>query len=41
MIHGSQADVVANISTSEEPAELDTYAVALAAHNNGGMVIAR
>lgn len=41
VIHGSQADVVANISTSEEPAELDTYAVALAAHNNGGMVIAQ
>lgn len=41
VIHGSQADVVANISTSEEPADLDTYAVALAAHNNGGMVIAQ
>lgn len=41
VIHGSQADVMANISTSEEAADLDTYAVALAAHNNDGMVIAQ
>jgi len=41
VIHGSQTDVMANMSTSEEPADLDTYVVALAAHNNGGMVIAQ
>lgn len=41
IIRGSQADLDANISTSEEPADLDIYAVALAAHNTGGIVIAQ
>ena len=41
VIRGSRADAMANLATSDEPADLDTYAVALAAHNNGGMVIAQ
>lgn len=41
IIRGSFADPDGNISAVEEPADLDSLAVALAAHNSGGMVIAQ
>lgn len=41
IIRGSFADTAGNISLEEEPADLDAYAVALAAHNSGGKVIAQ
>lgn len=41
IIRGSFADTAGNISLEEEPADLDGYAVALAAHNSGGKVIAQ
>ncbi|RYF31875.1 MAG: acyl CoA:acetate/3-ketoacid CoA transferase [Comamonadaceae bacterium] len=41
IIRGSFADAAGNISLEEEPADLDAYAVALAAHNSGGKVIAQ
>ncbi|HSW16467.1 MAG TPA: CoA-transferase [Ramlibacter sp.] len=41
IIRGSFADTDGNISLEEEPADLDAYAVALAAHNSGGKVIAQ
>ena len=41
LIRGSQADATGNISLQQEPANLDIYAVALAAHNSGGKVIAQ
>lgn len=41
LIRGTESDVYGNISTSMEPADLDVYAVALAAHNSGGIVIAQ
>ncbi len=39
LIRGSMADAHGNISLDQEPANLDIYAVALAAHNSGGKVI--
>ncbi|WP_434034869.1 acyl CoA:acetate/3-ketoacid CoA transferase [Cupriavidus sp. a3] len=41
IIRGTFADTAGNISLEEEPADLDGYAVALAAHNSGGKVIAQ
>ena len=41
IIRGSLVDHHGNLSTAHEPADLDAYAVALAAHNNGGIVIAQ
>ncbi|WP_043532035.1 acyl CoA:acetate/3-ketoacid CoA transferase [Litchfieldella xinjiangensis] len=41
LIRGTEADVYGNISTYQEPADLDVYAVALAAHNSGGRVMAQ
>ena len=41
LIRGSQADATGNISLQQEPANLDIYAIALAAHNSGGKVIAQ
>ncbi|BAL27412.1 acyl CoA:acetate/3-ketoacid CoA transferase [Azoarcus sp. KH32C] len=41
IIRGSYADAHGNISLDQEPANLDAYAVALAAHNSGGKVIAQ
>jgi propionate CoA-transferase len=39
ILKGSYADAAGNLSLVEEPADLDSFAVALAAHNNGGRVI--
>ena len=39
MIRGSFADAHGNISLDQEPANVDIYAAALAAHNSGGKVI--
>jgi propionate CoA-transferase len=41
LIRGSAADAHGNISLEQEPANLDIYAAALAAHNSGGRVIAQ
>jgi acyl CoA:acetate/3-ketoacid CoA transferase len=41
LIRGSLADAHGNISLDQEPANLDIYAAALAAHNSGGKVIAQ
>jgi acyl CoA:acetate/3-ketoacid CoA transferase len=41
LIRGSFADAHGNISLDQESANLDIYAVALAAHNSGGKVIAQ
>lgn len=41
IVRGSRADLHGNISTADEPADMDAYAVALAAHNSGGFVIAQ
>lgn len=41
IIRGSYADAHGNICMDQEPANLDAYAVALAAHNSGGKVIAQ
>jgi propionate CoA-transferase len=41
IVCGSSADVRGNITLRREPADLDTYAAALAAHNSGGRVIAQ
>jgi acyl CoA:acetate/3-ketoacid CoA transferase len=41
MIRGSFADAQGNISLEQEPANVDIYAAALAAHNSGGKVIAQ
>ena len=41
VIKGTFADERGNVSLAEEPADLDSYAVALAAHNNGGQVVAQ
>ncbi|HXP78170.1 MAG TPA: CoA-transferase [Stellaceae bacterium] len=41
LIRGSAADAHGNISLEQEPANLDIYAAALAAHNSGGTVIAQ
>ena len=39
LLKGSIADEEGNISLDEEPANVDTYAVAAAVHNSGGKVI--
>src|SRR5262245_19903249 len=39
LIRGSFADAHGNVSLDQEPANLDIYAAALAAHNSGGKVI--
>ncbi len=39
LIRGSYADAHGNISLEQEPANLETHAIALAAHNSGGKVI--
>jgi propionate CoA-transferase len=41
VIKGSFADAHGNISLDQEPANVDIYATALAAHNSGGKVIAQ
>lgn len=41
IVRGSVSDPRGNISTSAEAADMDAYAVALAAHNSGGRVIAQ
>ena len=41
VIRGSFADAHGNISLDQEPANVDIYAAALAAHNSGGKVIAQ
>lgn len=41
IVRGTYADAAGNIALDDEPAELDAYAVALAAHNSGGVVIAQ
>jgi acyl CoA:acetate/3-ketoacid CoA transferase len=41
LIRGSFADAEGNISLDQEPANVDIYAAALAAHNSGGKVIAQ
>jgi len=41
IIRGTYADTSGNISLEQEPADLDAYVVALAAHNSGGIVIAQ
>ncbi|QGZ64289.1 acyl CoA:acetate/3-ketoacid CoA transferase [Paraburkholderia acidisoli] len=41
LVRGTVADEDGNISAIEEPADLDAYNVALAAHNCGGKVIAQ
>ena len=41
VIRGSFADAQGNISLDQEPANVDIYAAALAAHNSGGTVIAQ
>lgn len=41
VVRGTCADASGNVSSREEPADLDSYAVALAAHNSGGIVIAQ
>lgn len=39
VIRGSMADAHGNVSLDQEPANVDIYATALAAHNSGGKVI--
>ncbi len=39
VIRGSYADAHGNVSLDQEPANVDIYAAALAAHNSGGKVI--
>ena len=39
VLRGSYADADGNISMEEEPANLEAFAMALAAHNSGGVVI--
>ncbi len=41
IVRGTFADERGNISASEEPADLDSYSIALAAKNTGGIVIAQ
>lgn len=41
IVRGTYADAAGNIALDDEPAELDAYAVALSAHNSGGIVIAQ
>lgn len=39
ILRGSSADASANVTLRHEPADLDVYAAALAAHNSGGRVM--
>ena len=39
LLRGSYADPDGNVSQEEEPANLEAFAMALAAHNSGGVVI--
>lgn len=41
ILKATYGDVYGNLSTADEPADLDCYAVALAAHNTGGRVYAQ
>jgi propionate CoA-transferase len=41
IIRGTYADTRGNISSEEEPIDLDIYTIALAAHNSGGLVLAQ
>ena len=41
VLRGSYADPDGNISLEEEPANLEAFAMALAAHNSGGVVMAQ
>ncbi len=41
VIRGTFADTLGNVSAVEEPADLDSYSIALAAKNSGGIVIAQ
>lgn len=41
IVRGSLVDPNGNLTLAQEPADLDTYPVALAAHNSGGQVIAQ
>jgi len=41
VVRGTFSDELGNISASEEPADLDSYSIALAAKNSGGIVIAQ
>jgi propionate CoA-transferase len=41
IVRGTYIDDLGNISASEEPADLDSYSIALAAKNSGGIVIAQ
>lgn len=41
VVRGTYSDDLGNISACEEPADLDSYSIALAAKNTGGIVIAQ
>lgn len=41
ILRGSLVDPYGNLTLAQEPADLDAYPVALAAHNSGGQVIAQ
>jgi acyl CoA:acetate/3-ketoacid CoA transferase len=41
VVRGTFSDGLGNVSAVEEPADLDSYSIALAAKNNGGIVIAQ
>jgi acyl CoA:acetate/3-ketoacid CoA transferase len=41
IIRGTYADTRGNISPEEEPIDMDIHAIALAAHNSGGLVLAQ
>ncbi|MEQ8934154.1 MAG: CoA-transferase [Silicimonas sp.] len=41
IVKGTFADIFGNLSMAEEPADLDSFAVALAGHNGGGKVYAQ
>lgn len=41
IVRGTEVDPVGNLSCEREPCDLDTYAVALAARNSGGIVLAQ
>ena len=41
VVRGTYSDDLGNISACEEPADLNSYSIALAAKNTGGIVIAQ
>jgi acyl CoA:acetate/3-ketoacid CoA transferase len=41
IVRGTLADAAGNVSPVDEPVDLDAHAVALAAHNSGGFVVAQ